>query len=139
MNNEKDTKIVEIICETNDACYKAVINKGKTNSVKLGDKYLIVGLGKEIIDPDTKENLGRLEIVRGIAKVTHVQEKMATIESVNYKKQTPEKTVEESSNNLHFALGLGGKIKKTTYKEQEQQLLPFEEIQLGDLAKKIEE
>lgn len=139
MSKNNEIKIVEIIQDVEHECYKAVINKGNEDFVKLGDKFLIVGLGKEIIDPDTNQSLGNLEIVRGKAKVIHVQAKMATVESINFKKPTPEKTIEESTNNLHFALGLGGKVKKTTYKEQEQILLPFEDIKIGDIAKKIEE
>ena len=132
-------KVIELITDEYENCYKAIINKGTINSIKNGDKFLVVGIGKELFDPDTNESLGQIETVKGKAIVSHAQEKMATIESLNYKKEFPTKTVEETIGGISLLLSNGGKTKKTTYEEKEKVLLPFENIKIGDIAKKLEE
>lgn len=54
-------------------------------TVKKGQKYKLVQYGKRIIDPHTKESLGREEIAVGIVKVVDVQAKVsrATIVSAD--------------------------------------------------------
>lgn len=61
--------------------YCLVLNKGSKNGLKVGQRFLIYSIGEEIFDPDTKESLGQLEIVKGTGKVTHLQPTMATIQS----------------------------------------------------------
>lgn len=76
-NQYKDmAKVVSTIDD-----YRFVINHGSKNGVEVGANYLIFQIGDNIIDPDTGEDLGPLEIVRGRARVTHVQERLATLES----------------------------------------------------------
>lgn len=132
-------KIIELIKDVHGDCYKAVINKGINDSIKKGQKFLIVGIGKELFDPDTNESLGKLEIVRGVAVATHVQEKITTVESQNYKKEFPTKTVEETSGSAAIIFGGLGRTKRTTYEEKENTLLPFDNIEIGDIAKNLEE
>lgn len=62
--------------------YRVVINQGSNDGVELGDKYLIYGVGEEITDPISGNSLGVLEIVRGRAKVIHLQPTIATLESI---------------------------------------------------------
>ena len=70
-------KVAKIIDE-----YKVVINAGSRQDVCEGQKYLIYAIdNNEIFDPDTGRSLGYLEIVKGTGIVTHVQEKIATLES----------------------------------------------------------
>jgi len=66
--------------------YSVVINNGSEQGVKQGDTYLIYGLGPELNDPETGESLGRLEVVRGRAEVSHIQDKVATLESCEFEK-----------------------------------------------------
>ena len=61
--------------------YTFVINQGASSGVGVGDNYLVFGLGENITDPDTGEDLGALEIVKGRARVVHVQERISTLES----------------------------------------------------------
>ncbi len=63
--------------------YKVVTNLGIGN-VELEQKFRIIKLGELIIDPDTKEELGQLEIPCGNVKVISVQEKMSIMESSDY-------------------------------------------------------
>jgi curli biogenesis system outer membrane secretion channel CsgG len=54
---------------------------GKT--IRMGDKYNLVRYGKDIVDPHTKESLGREEIVVGVLKITNVQSKTSTAKFVD--------------------------------------------------------
>lgn len=63
--------------------YRVVINKGEVDGIRIGQRFLILAIGDEIVDPDTKESLGRIEIIKGKAKVTHIQERMATLETTD--------------------------------------------------------
>jgi hypothetical protein len=62
--------------------FKFVISRGSDAGVKVGDTYLMFRLGDNLNDPDTGEDLGPLEIVVGRAKVSHVQPRISTLESV---------------------------------------------------------
>ncbi|WP_127652669.1 hypothetical protein [Pseudomonas koreensis] len=64
--------------------YTVVIAKGSEHGVEVGDVFLVVGLGDVIVDPDSGEQLEQLEIVRGRAKVTHVQLRVSTLVSCEY-------------------------------------------------------
>lgn len=95
--------------------YKLVINKGARDKIKLGQRFLIYHLEKEpIVDPITKESLGKLEIVRGTGKVIYIQEKMSIIES--------------DSKRQSFMAGLF----PTT-----DNIIPFDGAKIGDKAKPI--
>lgn len=62
--------------------FSVVINAGAEKDVKVGMKFLVVGLGDVIRDPDSGEELEQLEIVRGRAEVVHVQPKLSTLKSI---------------------------------------------------------
>ena len=83
-NTSKPTKVARIIDK-----YTIVINKGTKNKISKGDMFLIYRLGDEIVDPDTKEILGTLEIVVGMGKVEHAQDTIATLTSCKTKKAPP--------------------------------------------------
>ena len=119
-------KIVKVIDE-----FKIVINKGANDGIKEGYKFLIYSLGSEILDPDTKESLGVLEIVKGYGKATHVQSKMTTVESCKVIKKPGTKTVVRNRNPL---LAIAGDTETITY-DEDTTILPFESPEVGDLAK----
>jgi hypothetical protein len=62
--------------------YRVVLNVGAKDGVAEEQRFLIYEIGPEVFDPDTKESLGLLKIVKGIGVVTSVDERMATLESV---------------------------------------------------------
>lgn len=110
--------------------YTVAINRGYIHDIKKEQKFLVYGLSKDdIIDPDTKENLGKLEIVRGIGKVTHVQPKVSTITSSErypgarriIKTRSPIYTFQKSEEIVN----------------EPGHLMEFEDAQVGDLAKPI--
>lgn len=60
-----------------------VINRGEADGVRVGDELVITKPGKQIIDPDTGEKLGRSEDkVIGTCKVVSVNKNTANVEPV---------------------------------------------------------
>lgn len=84
MKNKYFGQIAEVLDK-----YTVVINRGREHGIKDDAKFKIVTLGEEIIDPETRTSLGRLEILKGKVKVLHVQEKITTLTSYVYE-QEPE-------------------------------------------------
>jgi hypothetical protein len=114
--------------------YTVVINAGSEKNVKVGAKFLIVGLGEIIIDPDTNEELERLEIVRGRAQVAHVQEKIATLSSSEYERESDFKEIKKVTARGGFASFTGPQDTVTeTTKPGEEHLKAFRNVQVGDL------
>lgn len=58
---------------------RLLINLGAEQGIFIGDRLCIYDLGEEIVDPQTQENLGNMEIVKGVVEAVHVQEKMTLI------------------------------------------------------------
>lgn len=125
-NKEFICKVASIIDDK-----RVVVNKGANDGIHLNQMFLIYKLGDEIIDPDTKEILGQLEIVIGRGIVTHVQDKMATLTS-NIVKQGQTRVIKNPTKNalLNF---MGGDQIITEPGDIE----PFNEVNIGDLAKPI--
>lgn len=115
--------------------YTVVINAGSEKDVKIGKKFLIVGLGEVIIDPDTNEELERLEIVRGNAQVTHVQGKIATLRSAEYDRTADEREIKKVTARGGLAVWGGPQDTVTEItKPGEQIIREFRGVQVGDFA-----
>jgi len=56
---------------------EVTINRGEGGGVAVGDTFNVFALGQELIDPDTKESLGREEVKVGKVKITEVDPKMS--------------------------------------------------------------
>ncbi|MEJ2499421.1 MAG: hypothetical protein P8Y46_08965, partial [Sulfurovaceae bacterium] len=69
-------KVIKVIDETT-----IVINAGKKEGITESSEFLIFELGEELFDPETAEELGCLEIVKGTGEPIHIQDKITTIES----------------------------------------------------------
>ena len=143
MNNKYFAKIVSIKDDVS-----VVINKGSSSGVKIGDKFLIVGLGEIIIDPDTDEELGALEIVKGKVVVEHLQEKMATLKScewttnkdkIEIKKVTTESTSIAAPRGILGIFGSQEPQRVTTESTipGEKYLSPLDSVEKGDFVIKI--
>lgn len=124
----------------NDDKTQFVINKGSIHNVSELRKFLIVELGEKIVDPDTGEDLGALEIVKGYAKVHHIQEKMTTLISNEYI-YTP--VIEEviyknnkSRSIFNVALPQQEASSKIT-KEAQKTIKPLQDVKIGDCVKLI--
>ncbi len=69
-------KIAEIL-----SSYAVVINLGSKDGISEGDKFVIYQIGKEIVDPETNESLGKLEVHKGTVIAKVVQENMCIAET----------------------------------------------------------
>lgn len=118
-------KVLQVIDE-----YSVAINKGERDGVYSGQIFLIYHLStNDMIDEDTGENLGKIEYVIGKGKVTHLQEKIATIKSIETSTSS-RKTVRKSNN-------VFGIPTQETITEPDEVLLAFNDCKIGYLAKSM--
>jgi hypothetical protein len=88
--------------------YEVVINRGSNDGIQPGAVFLLFGLDDIIVDPDTGEHLGRLELVRGRARVTHIQERLSTLESSErFNTSGTKKIIRRDAGRTLGLLGLG--------------------------------
>lgn len=119
--------------------FSVVINAGAEKDVKVGMKFLIVGLGDLILDPDTGENLEQLEIVRGRAEVVHVQAKLSTLRSIEVDRQPDTREIKKvTSRNTGIAALIGPQdVVTESITPSEPVLLELKGVKVGDLVIKI--
>jgi len=116
--------------------YTVAINRGKADKIYVGDEFLIYGLSDEkMIDPETEEDLGFLEIFKGNGKVINVQDRLALIKSIEKKKSRKE-IIEEKSNPFSSPF-LYSKEPTKKIVEFPEENLPFKNPKEGDKAKPI--
>ena len=120
--------------------FTIVINKGTENGIKAGDKFLVVGLGASITDPDTHEELERLEIVRGKVSVSHVQEKISTARSCEIEKTSDVKEIKKvtsrGSGGLASFMGPQDTVTESI-KPGAEKLKELDSVQVGDFLLKL--
>jgi len=104
-----------------------VINKGQNDGIRPEDRFVIYEEKEEITDPNTGENLGKLQLTKGTAKVQSIQERMSVL--VSDKTRTISKSIKSV-----FTLNIYQPIE--TYEESQMQ--PFErEVEVNDIARVI--
>ncbi|WP_152662884.1 hypothetical protein [Halomonas sp. HG01] len=117
--------------------YRVVVNKGYDNGVEVGQKFLVVGIGDVIRDPDTGEELEKLEIVRGRVVVDHVQQKISTLKSCEYEVSEETKEIKKVSSRGGLAV-LGPQDTVTeSIKPGSKHLKPLQGAGIGDLIIKL--
>jgi hypothetical protein len=119
--------------------YTVVLNRGTDQGVGIGHKFLIVGLGDIITDPDTGEELERLELVRGRVVVDHVQPKIATLKSSQYEKSEDVKEIKTVSTKASLALAIFGPEETVTetVTPGDRHLKDIAGVVIGDRAIKL--
>jgi len=134
MSERYFAKVVRVLNSTT-----AVIDAGEDSGVKLGDKFLLIGLGELIVDPDTQEELERLEIVRGKAQVTHVQSRIATLQSYEYVRTGDVKEIKKvTSRGVGIANFLGPQDTVTeSISPGKERLKDLIDLSVGDFAIRI--
>lgn len=132
---DNETKIYKIIKVIDS--FRLVINKGALDGIKSTNRFLIYELGEELSDPDTNESLGKLEIVKGIGKPVHIQDRITTIESSLYS-QTKNRTTIVKKRGGSTLIGLGLPTTEEIIEPSEQIQEPFKDPSNRDLAKLIE-
>ncbi|MBO5067154.1 MAG: hypothetical protein J6C62_01960 [Clostridia bacterium] len=117
------------VIQVNDD-YKIVINKGSVDGVTQDNRFLIYRLGEELFDPDTKESLGKLELVCGEGKPEHIQEKITTLRTCKTKIRKT-KTVRRT--------GPYGGLFGNTEESYDPEIIeiPFENVDTDCLARQI--
>lgn len=109
--------------------YSVLINKGYKDKVKKGQKYLIYSISDEIIiDPDTRKPIGNLEIVKGIGKVTEVEEHRAFLHSDEF--ETSYITIKRPKIISNEQLPEEKTVEREITKA-------FHDVKIGDLVKRI--
>lgn len=128
VNTEKPERFPALVAKVIDD-FNLIINRGSDHSISKGARFLVYYIDtEELIDPETKESLGHLEIIRGTGIATHVQEKMTTIKSNSYTSRG--RTIRRQS-------GAFAAISGEIIEEPEKELLPFDEPRIGDKVKPI--
>lgn len=108
--------------------FNVVINLGSIHGIEKGDTFLVYFTDpEELTDPETGESLGCLEIVRGTAVATHVQEKITTLKSNRYVHKG--RTIRRQ--NRAFSI-IGS---ETVEEEGEKELVAFDQITIKDKVK----
>jgi hypothetical protein len=54
-----------------------IVNRGSEHGVKTGARFSVFAEVEEVADPQTGEELGKWELVKGVIVAAHVQEKMS--------------------------------------------------------------
>ncbi len=114
---------------------RLVLNVGSNEGVKVGQTYLIYGIGQNVVDPETGEDLGALELVRGRGKVEHLQPTMCTVRSSMQKKVPGNKKVYRQGKS-----GLGNFFGNPIQEVEEGERmieLAFDDAAVGDYARQI--
>lgn len=106
--------------------YRIAINKGLRDGIAYGDKFLIYKKGEELFDPITNESLGCLEIIKGRGQVSHLQEKICTLETYEKERRTRRRP-----------MGLLSSAIYGDYEHEDVQVT-FDNPELGDIADKID-
>lgn len=119
----KNVKVANVINE-----FTAVLNYGSNDGAEKGQQFIIYSIGDEIFDPDTHQSLGYLEIVKGVGEIIYVQPQICTISSASYKNSLPIITHRQDQFNS---------FKTETVEQVEPKQLPFNDIKISDLAKRI--
>ena len=125
---EKEIKVVNV-----NSPYQVVLNCGADNGVTVGTAFQIYGIGSMIKDPDTKEDLERLELLRGEGKVTHVQAKICTVDSTMAEEAT--RSIKRTAGSPLLAALSGQSVETESIRKKK----PFADVQIGDRARAIKE
>ncbi len=124
-----DIKVAKILDD-----YRVVINVGRLDGIREGSGVIIFEIGEEILDPITGENLGKLEIIKGTGTVTHVQEKIATVES-NMKKDVGKQIKRLNPYSRTFISAYSPLQQNEIIEEMPKEAKPFEEPSIGDCVR----
>ena len=64
---------------------RVILNQGVRDGVRLNQRFLIYEIGEPLTDPVTGEDLGFLELSKGVGRIVQVQEKVAILfNELNY-------------------------------------------------------
>lgn len=140
-NDDKEIIFPATVVKVIDG-FNVAINRGTNHGVSLGKRFALYGTSdEEIIDPETNESLGRLEIFKGNGKIVNVQSKMSTLQSTMKKPAKKEIIYEDQPLKSYLtvadALGRISPNKNKKVVELPEEALPFTNPEVMDKAKPI--
>jgi hypothetical protein len=116
------------VVRVSDDC-TLVINRGSDHGVTKGDHFLVYYIDPdELIDPETGESLGYLEMIRGTGTATHVQPKITTIKS---------NRVVSKGRIIRRQTGIFASLSGEVVEEPEKEAMPFDNPYAGDKVKPV--
>lgn len=130
MSGDTKTRTSAYVATILDDGFRVAINKGRNNGIEKGDQFLIVHQGPEILDPETHESLGQLELVRGRGKIIQVEEKFSVLESLETRPRRRDLSARWGVGSALEALALPGAVFET-------EKAPFEKVSVKDLVKPL--
>jgi hypothetical protein len=128
------TKVARILSPT-----EIVLAVGAEDGVKKGMEFIIYDLSETINDPETHEDLGQIELVKGRVIAEHVQEKITVA-------KTPSKNVERVIGALGPVGAFPNPFAERTIRETVQDQLKVEGavaiqtdpvVRIGDRARSV--
>lgn len=133
MSNIITGKVIHVLDD-----YHIVINRGSQDNVTKNQRFLVYRLGEELIDPETGDSLGNLEIVCGEGIVDHIQERMTTLKTSKVESRKTKKIIKRTSNS-----SINGFLRFATPTETEEIYdpeiveIPFNNVDTDCLVRQI--
>ncbi len=113
--------------------FTIVLNKGAHDGLSLNDKFLIFEEGEDVIDPESGESLGPIEIVKGRVKVVHLQERVCTVRSSETIKIPGRKRTIERRD--AWSIAMGNQAREEIEEDHSYKEKPLDNPQIGDFAR----
>jgi len=116
---------------------EAIISVGLLDEVKYNMEFVIFSEGDHVMDPETGEDLGPIETVKGRLKVTHVMERMSRAKTLTY--QVGGLTSYQSA--LSRLVYGPGETRRHKLNVRQGQVEPIQEdftVQVGDKVRSVE-
>ena len=126
-------KIARIVSDT-----EVILSVGADDEVKEGMEFVIFQEGDHVYDPDTQEDLGAIEILKGRVKVAHVMPKMSLARTLTYQVYQP--SFATSISIMERALGETTVTRRHTLDVVRDQVQPVGElakVRVGDRVRSI--
>ena len=116
---------------------EVVLNVGSEDGVKEDMKFVIFSESDHVFDPETGEDLGAIEIVKGRVRVYHVMGKMSRARTLTYQVHVPETAIRLTS-----ALFPKSRVetRRRKLKVPEDQVRPLGEdlvVRIGDKVRSV--
>lgn len=119
---------VDLAGQYSEDILEVVISAGMEHGITDEMRFVIYEEGQELFDPATQESLGKFEIVKGQARVVHLQDKMSKLRS------TSTKRVLRNPMGLKLSVVTSSASSNSEYKVVS---VPFRGIKIGDKVRPI--
>lgn len=106
------TKVAKILNPTS-----VILAAGSDDGVKEGMEFVIYSLSETICDPETGEDLGQLELVKGRVYAVHVQDKLTWAQTKSHAVETVIDPLEVFTRQIARTAYLRRTIKTTVHDE----------------------